>query len=183
MDKQQEKRIMREYLHLVQTDFGTIMTPDEELLVPRLEEIRKLVEQSRYSARIEYLLRTQELHYKKVPHMHSSDMRWESDRLKAPNCLGTIFYVTEKSQFNHPYHGWDDELKKFKKPELKTEPKKDTFCFSWTCTPNGSDDHGGLCIGKIAEIPIMFAQHGKAGYFGFESTKYFRNPEFYKIEN
>lgn len=176
-----DEKIMRQYLQMIPTDFGVIRTIDESLLIPKLARVKELISQSKYSQKIKYLLQNQDLHFKPFPHMHSADMRWESDRLKVPNCLGTLFYVAEVSQFNHPYHGWDDELQKFLKPELKTEAEKDTFCFSGVWNGEWYDYHGGLCMGKIETIPIMFAQHGTGSWFGFESISSFKHPEFYKI--
>jgi hypothetical protein len=175
------EEVMRQDLQMIPTDFGVIRTIDESLLIPRLTEVKELAKKSKYFPRINYLLYNKDLSFERFPHMHSKDMRRECDRLKEPNCLGTLFYVTGVSKFNHPYHGWDDELKKFVNPELKTKTEADSFCFSGVVGYEEYDWHGGLCIGKIEGIPIMFAQHGAASYFGFESISSFKNPEFYKI--
>ncbi len=167
-------KFMREYLKMTPTEVGVIFTKDEALIIPHIDQIKYLIQQSQFSPRINYLLQHPEIAQIKVKNLH--------DELREPNCIGTTLFITRKSPLDYPHHGYDEELEKFKREELRITPAKDTFCFSRFVGADGIDWHTGLCIGLINNISLMFTQHGAGNYFGVESASSFRNPEFYRIE-
>lgn len=160
-----------------------ILYSDLEMLGSIISDIEKLISQNPFSERITYLINHQELSQKPVRNLKGE--------LKAPNCIGTAFWIARVSSLNYPYHAYENELDKHMRDE---NDKRDTLIKTFYPNPNNKipgafifsygveaeDWHAGIYLGSIGTKDISFAQHGVGGLFGPQSLAMnYANPQYY----